>query len=466
MRTNPEFLDENYGTKAVTRWAPLLEGIRDPYRRMTTARLLDNQAAWNQEAATTTADIAPFTRISLPLIRRIYPSLIANDLVSIQPISQPTGKIFYLDFEYASNVAPVAIGDRNDYQAGANPGDNIRKAKNYTKGFARGAVVGTGDNTNKDFLLPGVSPSPYTDSTFTPVRDNANLKVYVNAVAVTVVTTGTPSSGQVKVDLRNGKLTFGTAPANAAAVTADFDLRIQGDDSRIPELKMKMSDSAIAAETRKLKVRWELEAEQDFYAYHGLSLESELISHAADEVSREIDREIIDTLLANAGDNVNWDTDYDPTSGNPGEGYSRKEYNETLVHAILDAEQAIYEKRLVRANWIVVGPAVASRLEKLNTFRLSDTFDKGNVSSGPHVFGVMQNRFRVIMDPLFAADKILVGHKGASFQETGFVYAPYVGLMTTPRFMDPNDFTPRRGLMRRDAAKLISGDFYATVTLQ
>lgn len=467
MATNekPAFLSEQFAEQAIKRWEPMLEGVKGDYQRAALATLLDNQAEYMENSGfTTSADVQVFTTLAFPLIRRIYTGLYANQLVSVQPMRQPTGKIFFLDFLYGSNMDPIRRGMRNDYQVDS--GSTINDARFYTKGQARGQVLGTGDASATEFAVDH-NLTPWLETQFTPIRNNANLKVYVDAVEQTLVFTGSPLAGQVRVYPETGNFVFGTAPGNGAVVTADFDVRLEGDDSRIPEMTLAMSSDAIAAHTRKLKFRWTIEAEQDLRAYHGLSVESELAAHAAEEIAREIDREIIFDLLGAASENVNWQKAYDPAVGQPGEGYSRKEYEETLVHAILDAEKAIYDKRLVRPNWIVTGSDVGVRLMKMDTFRSTGSFDGASmgITGGPGVFGTLSNRYQVIVDPIFPADTVLLGYKGDTFAQTGYVYAPYQPLMITDRFMDPNDFTPRRGMMRRDATKVVSNDFYATVTL-
>ena len=466
MATNdkPAFLSEQYAEQAIKRWEPMLEGVKGDYKRARLATLLDNQREYMEnQGYTTTADVQVFTTLAFPLIRRIYTGLYADQLVSIQPMRQPTGKIFFLDFLYGSRLDPIQRGQRMDYQA--NQGQTINDARFYTKGQARGQILGTGDAAETEFEIDH-NLTPWLETQFTPIRNNANLRVYVDAVEQTLVFSGAPGVAEVRVYPEVGRFVFGAPPANGAVVTADFDVRLEGDDSRIPEITLGMSSDAIAAETRKLKFRWTIEAEQDLRAYHGLSVESELAAHAAEEIAREIDREIIFDLLDAASDNTNWQRAYDPAPGEPGEGYSRKEYEETLVHAMMEADKAIYDKRLRRANWAVTGPDVGLRLMKLETFRATGSFD-GNmaVTGGPNVFGSIGGRYNLIVDPIFPANTILMGYKGETFQETGYVYAPYTPLMVTDRFMDPNDFTPRRGMMRRDATKLVSNDFYATVTL-
>lgn len=463
-QTKPAFLSEQFAEEAIKRWEPLLEGVSGDYQRAALATLLDNQQEWMEnQGYTTSQDVQVFTTLAFPLIRRIYTSLYANQLVSIQPMRQPTGKIFFLDFIYGSRLDPIQRGQRMDYQH--DQGQTINDARFYTKGYARGQTLGTGDGTETEFEIDH-NLTPWLETQFTPIKVNTNLKVYVDSVAQTLVFTGSASPGEVRVHADIGKFVFGDPPDNGAVVTADFDVRLEGDDSRIPEMTLAMSSDAIAAVTRKLKFRWTLESEQDLRAYHGLSVENELATHAAQEIEREIDREIIWDLLGASSATVNWQKAYDPSSGQPGEGYTRKEYEETLVHAMMEADKVIYDKRLVRPNWAVTGTDVGLRLMKLETFRARGGFDSNMaVTGGPNVAGSIGNRYNLIIDPIFPADTILMGYKGDTFAQTGYVYAPYVPLIVTPPLMDPNDFTPRRGMMRRDATKVISNDFYATVAL-
>src|SRR5690606_7351816 len=130
------------------RWAHLTEGIESEYQRKVLETLLDNAKAlaerrligarWDEQ--TTTDDIAAFNRVAYPLIRRIYPELVANELVSIQPTQLPVTLVFFLDFVYGTNLAPTVAGDRNDYEAG-------KFNRLYASGAVRGEEIGTGDGT-------------------------------------------------------------------------------------------------------------------------------------------------------------------------------------------------------------------------------------------------------------------------------------------------------------------------------
>jgi hypothetical protein len=118
----------------------------------------------------------------------------------------------------------------------------------------------------------------------------------------------------------------------------------------------------------------------------------------------------------------------------------------------------------------VVSPDVATVLEASVLYKPSYTLDgSGQVSTpfslGAEKVGTLSNRFTVYKDPYFPRNKILVGYKGGSYLETGYVYAPYVPLIVTPTIFAPEDFTPRKGVMTRYGKKMVRSDFYGTVTV-
>lgn len=433
--------------------APLTED-----KKVQLAMLMENQKNKLNEY-TTSSMIKPLSTFQLPMIRRIYPNLVAQDLVGIQVLPQPSGSIWYFDHHYDTDVAPVRRGDRMDMQTGRE-GANVNDARNYTKGYARGAIIGVGDGTRVEYEIPRLH-TPYSDTKFTPVHPNQNLQIYVDSVPRPIKFEGTPTGAEVLVVYQTGDLVFGTAPLANVQITADYDLRMEGDDSRIPELAFSLRSETITTERRKLKARWTLEAEQDLQAYHGMSVEAELTAMAAREIQQEIDREIMFDLLDSASENVNWVSTW------PGDtsGYTRNEYDETLVRAIYEAESRIHRKRRVLPNWLVTSSDVAVRLQAMSGFQYAGGIEGGTIGVGPRRQGTFRSRYNVIVDPLFPANTMLLGYKGQTMQEAGYLYCPYVGLIGTETIMDPHDFTPRKGWMRRDGKKLISGDFYATVTI-
>ena len=251
-------------------------------------------------------------------------------------------------------------------------------------------------------------------------------------------------------------------------------------EERIPEIDIKVDSIAVTAITKKLKAKWTPELGQDLNAYHNLDAEVELTSILSEQIALEIDREILADLVngATAG-TYYW-------SRNPGQFLDRttgaevgassaapdftgtvSEWYETLVETINDVSAQIHRKTLRGgANFIVCGPEVANILEFTAGFRASVTHDDETGSVGAVNVGSLSKKFDVIVDPYFLRNVILVGRRGSSFLESGYVYAPYVPLQTTPTIFGPEDFVPRKGVMTRYAKKMVRPDMYGLVVVR
>jgi hypothetical protein len=251
----------------------------------------------------------------------------------------------------------------------------------------------------------------------------------------------------------------------------------------IPEIDIKIESISVVAQTRKLRARWSPELAQDLNAYHSLDAEVELTQILSEQIALEIDREILNDLLQSADTNFFWDrrpgrfvnkrNGVDQTNKgaltSPAFTGTVREWYETLVETIIDVANEIHRKTLRgSANFIVVSPDVATVLEASVLYKPNYSIDgDGQVSGmalGAESVGSLSNRFTVYKDPYFPRNKILVGYKGGSYLETGYVYAPYVPLIVTPTIFAPEDFIPRKGVMTRYGKKMVRNDFYGTVT--
>ena len=254
---------------------------------------------------------------------------------------------------------------------------------------------------------------------------------------------------------------------------------------QIPEIDIKIESISVVAQTRKLRARWSPELAQDLNAYHSLDAEVELTQILSEQIALEIDREILNDLLMQADTNFFWSrkpgdfvnkrsgvaaTKLSTLHGGPSFTGTVREWYETLIETIIDVANEIHRKTLRgSANFIVVGPDVATILEASVLYRPAYSIDgEGQVAPGMALgaekVGTLSNRFTVYKDPYFPRNKILVGYKGGSYLETGYVYAPYVPLIVTPTIFAPEDFTPRKGVMTRYGKKMVRSDFYGTVT--
>lgn len=310
----------------------------------------------------TTGDIAAFTTVAMPLVRKIFSKLIAMDLVSVQPISQPTAKIFYLDFVFGAAGSGVAKGD-----------------------------------------------SIYTN------RD----KTYATR----------SESGSVK------------------------------------DIQLKLTSTDVTAIEKALKAVWTIELEQDLKAYHNLSIESELMAILQQEIVIEVDGLILTSMLAGAtAGNVNWNSGGYLTDDKS--TFERKFYDKTLFEALVDASNMIFKKRYRYGTWIVGHPDDIVRLEKCSEFQYTETAVDNEGQIGRHLLGTLFGRWKVYKDPFWPQPgTLLMGYKGNTWSDTVAYYAPYIPLYTTPLIVDPNDFSPRRGLLSRFAYGTLIGDGLATVTI-
>jgi len=244
----------------------------------------------------------------------------------------------------------------------------------------------------------------------------------------------------------------------------------------IPEIDIKVDSVAVTALTKKLKAKWSPELAQDLNAYHNLDAEVELTSILSEQVALEIDQEILEDLIkgATAG-TLYWSrspgkflnretgaiisgTDYPDFTGTVSEWY------ETLLETVNEVSARIHRKTLRGgANFLVCSPEVANILEFTSGFRAAAAVDDAAGSWGVKQVGSISRKMDIHVDPYFPRNLLLVGRKGSSFLESGYVYAPYVPLQVTPTIFGPEDFVPRKGVMTRYAKKMVRPDMYGLV---
>ena len=232
--------------------------------------------------------------------------------------------------------------------------------------------------------------------------------------------------------------------------------------------------------TKKLKAKWSPELGQDLNAYHNLDAEVELTQILSEQIALEIDREILNDLVEDAaagtfywsrspGLFVNRTTGVElgALSAAPDFTGTVSEWYETLIETINDISAQIHRKTLRGgANFLVTSPEVANILEFTAGFRASVTHDSDRGSVGAVNVGSLSKKWDVYVDPYFARNLILVGRKGGSFLESGYVYAPYVPLQVTPTIFGTEDFVPRKGVMTRYAKQMVRPDMYGLVVVR
>jgi hypothetical protein len=252
-----------------------------------------------------------------------------------------------------------------------------------------------------------------------------------------------------------------------------------GTKNSIAEIDIKVDSIAVTAQTKKLKAKWSPELGQDLNAYHNLDAEVELTGILSEQIALEIDRELLGELVDGATASTRYwsrmpGAFVDSTGLAVGANAAApdftgtvSEWYETLIETINDVSAQIHRKTLRGgANFVVCGPEVANILEFTSGFRASVTADQDRGTIGAVRAGSLSKKFDVYVDPYFLRNVILVGRKGSSFLESGYVYAPYVPLQVTPTIFGTEDFVPRKGVMTRYAKKMVRPDMYGLVVVR
>ena len=382
-----------------------------------------------------------------------------------------------------NNTTNLAVFDQTDQ-----PGNNLINLRRMNQ------IVQYDSSSNKVTPAP-LATSDTTDAyllTIVKVTDGQTLAAIPNDgnTPGTVPNAGNkdlsvsyPLKAQLDVGGNGDALTIPSFESNLDSQNGESYSQVS---PVIPEIDIKIESLSVTAVTRKLRARWSPELAQDLNAYHSLDAEVELTQILSEQIALELDREILNDLLTAAnganffwsrspGKFVNKETGVEIAKAStlrPGPQFTGtvREWYETLVETIIDVANTIQRKTLRgSANFIVVGPDVATILESSVLYKPNYSLDgdgqaQAGMTIGAERVGNLTNRFTVYKDPYFPRNKILVGYKGGSYLETGYVYAPYVPLIVTPTIFAPEDFTPRKGVMTRYGKKMVRSDFYGTVT--
>jgi len=570
------------GEALLNKWkrTGLLEGMGNERGQHGMAVLLENQAKELLRETSTMAggNVEGFASVAFPIVRRVFGGLIANDLVSVQPMSLPSGLIFFLDFtideqdpalnhrlgypDGTSLYGGGAVGAQitggislagalaeesfyslnNGYSSptGSSSGLTVAVVASGTVGAANWTGTPTMFNGNTyaslgdalvrfdpdlsgsnaavgiiplwQFLIePGgqLNVKDYVTITFDPIpggaggpgtgagmqvrrltrddRDgiapttNVNTDLYVVLAATGSETTDILSASLLQVTGASWAMydNFDAAPNAIGAVVGATTWGLEN-ETAIPEINIQVDSVAVTAMTKKLKAKWTPELAQDLNAYHNLDAEVELTSILSEQIALEIDQEILEDLIKGAtADTLYW-------SRSPGKFLNRQtgtsamvagavfpdftgnvsEWYETLAETINDVSAQIHRKTLRGgANFVVCSPEVANILEFTAGFRGQVTHDDDRGTIGTVKVGNLSKKWDVYVDPYFPRNVVLVGRKGSSFLESGYVYAPYVPLQMTPTIFGPEDFVPRKGVMTRYAKKMVRPDMYGLVVV-
>jgi hypothetical protein len=262
--------------------------------------------------------------------------------------------------------------------------------------------------------------------------------------------------------------TFSSTTASDAAFRATYRIykNLEFED-RIGEVSFDLMSVTVSVTERKLRAQWSPEMAQDVAAFHNIDAEAELTALLSEQVAAEIDREILRDLRKGAAWNLRWDYNGWKRLGGSAVPYTQKDWNQTLITAINQISAQIHKSTLRGgANWIVVSSEISAIFDDLEYFHVSNAApEQDQYNMGIERVGTLAGRYQVFRDPYFPPNQVLMGHKGTSLLDTGYIYAPYVPLQLTPTMYNPFNFTPIKGIMTRYAKKMVNNRFYGRITV-
>ena len=548
----------------INKWDKLgfLEGLKGHVKE-NMAQLYENQASHLINEASASDNSGSFETVVFPIIRRVFSKLLANDIVSVQAMNLPIGKLFYFvpkiqnRNKNGTHHAPFgAPGNTGSTEAGYNGGKNLYD-RFYEGSAPNSDPAGLFDYSKGAFsgLTKNLDPVKWDGSTLVDAAGGGAGNYTGNTRQVLVALTGFSSAGQGKLigptgneqdtedflaslEVSKGTEFFnfnvvtqkygkgiveygeetqtnfynnpagpggkydnictangviylaidtsapvegcdncsidgytGTTFANGV-VDGDFkaSYRVYADlefEDKMGEVSFDLDAVTVSVTERKLRAQWSPELAQDVSAFHNIDAEAELTALLSEQVAAEIDREILRDLRKGAAWTLRWDYNGWKRVSNGSVNYNQKDWNQTLITAINQISAQIHKSTLRGgANWIVVSSEISAIFDDLEYFHVSNAApDQDQYNMGIERVGTLSGRYQVYRDPYFPPNTVLLGHKGSSLLDTGYVYAPYVPLQLTPTMYNPFNFTPIKGIMTRYAKKMVNNRFYGRIVV-
>ena len=342
----------------------LLEGLQGT-KKSVMATTLENTRKYLSESATAGAtsagNVATLNRVILPVIRRVMPTVIANELVGVQPMTGPVGQIHTLRVRYSDT-----------YNAGTS-----------------GATAG------EEALSPFKIAESYSGAT------------------------------------------SGKAAATAALEGAAGN-----------KLSIQILKQTVEAKTRKLSARWTFEAAQDAQAQQGIDIEAEIMAALAQEITAEIDQEILASLATLAG-SQNYET-YDQSAVSGTATFVGDEHAALAVQINRVANRIAQRTRRGAGNWAVVSPTMLTVLQSATTSAFARTTEGTfEAPTNTKMVGTLNSAMKIYVNTYAGSDDILIGYKGSSESDAAAFYCPYIPLMSSGVVLDPSTFEPVVSFMTR-----------------
>lgn len=515
------------------------------------AMLAENQKRQILRENNTTADMAVFDTIAIPMIRRQNALMVSPNLISVQPLSYPNGIAFYLDYKVSNTKKPIKSTYLENDLSGGQADDMTGNTFESTSGYDRHYNNQGYDNTKGKEIARGWNPGTanFNNTSIGGVDDTANAAAFTKngvdmgtgsgVININVIDFDLTTIGGITMDqaasiavyestgalvqgrdffvqrvvnnytdyaLSTGRTGGGLTTSEAGPASTGNGISGPGQANKIlrlriipttdnqgtvalrlgfkqylnlelypafsSELKLEIKSVPIQTQIHKMKTAWTVELAQDLMAYHAIDAEAELTQLLAEEVAAEKDRLVIRELVNLAGHFEVWNADFanavDPNPANTVFRGTEASYNQTLMLAINRANGKI-QKSTKRggANWILISSEGASKMVNMDTFKPTDLNEEGTkFAAGVERIGSLNQKYTVYVDPHLPAEVCLVGRKGTSFFDSGYVYCPYIEYMLSPVVLEQQDFNPRRQIASRFGTSMLNNKFFAVVWMK
>lgn len=539
--------------ETIQKWDELgfLDGLNG-HLKDNIAQLYENEASYLINEAAVSDASGSFETVVFPIIRRVFSKLLANDIVSVQAMNLPIGKLFFFvpkiqDRNSGEHYSPYKMPSNTDAADAGYTGNNLYDRFyeqgdgntpdtglfDYSKGAYSGVTLSASSVvTFSNGVVSDVLDSALTGTTqsnlivkFTGfVKDgqgkligpngsvmdteeflssaevwvsgqSKNFNVVTQKYGKGIIeygqkTTSTYPGGKyqdicdedgiiyLNVDLQTYSPTSGFANSvladdfEASDVTLTF--RVYKDlefEDKIGEVSFDLTSVTVSVTERKLRASWSPELAQDVSAFHNIDAEAELTALLSEQIAAEVDREILRDIRKGAAWSTKWDYNgwkYGAANGGTLLGYTQKDWNQTLVTHINQMSAQIHKATLRGgANWLVVSSEISAVFDDLEYFHVSNASpEQDQYNMGIEKIGTLAGRYQVYRDPYFPPNKMIIGHKGKSLLDAGYIYAPYVPLQLTPTMYNPFNMTPIKGIMTRYAKKMVNNRYFGVITVK
>lgn len=421
----------------------------DYVKRVSTAQILentqkrmDNYNALN-EGATQLGDVGFFQKYGINILTAVVPNLVAHEVASVQPLANRYGEVRYLKVVYGSDKGRVNAGDTVFSPLKVEANNNY----NYTSDYVEGEPASTQEAGSNHEL--NISWTPIIPGSIQFTDDAGTLEMVDDGKGKIVDKSGTGDKGTI--DYATGKIVLTEAAKNKLINYYYDNINVP---TKAPEMKIELASTPIIAKSRKLKASYSMDASFDLSSDYGMDINNEIVTYTASQIKNEIDGELLADILRIATASAKTWSLTVPA------GISMRDHYDSFRIKINEGSNAIFQAtQLASGSFIIAGMDACNVIESLSNFTPSGVTKPVGVHLVGHV-GTMP----VYKNPTYNPKDYVIGWKGSGFMDAGYVYAPYMPIMSTSLIMDSN-FEGQRGFATAYGKKVVNSNMFSKGTI-